>query len=146
MKCKLIILLILVFGSINAVNYSSTFKKLPLSPNVKVVVYSPIENADDVREAIGRAGAGKFDNYDFCSTSNVVTGYWRANEGANPAIGEIGELESAVEEQISFVCPYEILEDVIEAAQKVHPYEVMGFDVYPMIDMPMTKKKDETKK
>ncbi len=133
MKRLLIFLSLFIFNSV----YSAT---PPLSQNVKVVIYSPLENADDIRDAIGRAGAGKFGDYDFCSTSNLVTGYWRANEGANPAVGEKGNIESAVEEQIAFICPYDTLEEVIEAAQKVHPYEVMGFDVYTLVDFPMKKK------
>lgn len=111
-----------------------------LSNNVKVVIFVPLGYGDAIREAVGNAGAGSFDGYDFCSSSSQILGYWRPLEGSSPVVGEVGSLGSALEEKIDFVCPYEILEKVIHAAQEVHPYEVMGFDVYPLIDFPMQKR------
>ena len=36
---------------------------------VKIVVFAPETHADAVREAMGKAGAGKMGNYSFCSFS-----------------------------------------------------------------------------
>lgn len=106
-----------------------------LSNNVKVAIMVPVSHADAVRNAIGNAGAGRFGSYDFCSTSTKVTGYWRANKGSNPAIGKIGVLESTPEEKIEFICPKELLKEVLEAAKQVHPYEVMGYDIFPLLEI-----------
>jgi hypothetical protein len=101
---------------------------------VKVVIFVPEKYGDAIRKAVGEAGAGKFGNYDFCSVSTKVTGYWRANKNANPHLGKIGCLESEVEEKIEFVSPVEILDTVLKAAKKVHPYEEMGCDLYRLLD------------
>lgn len=103
--------------------------------NVKLVVFTPLSHADIVREALGNAGAGKIGNYDFCSFSTMGIGRYRGNENSNPAIGEALKHESVEEEKIEVILPVEILKDVISAVKKVHPYEEMAFDVYPLIDI-----------
>ena len=103
-----------------------------MSENVKFVVFVPENDADKVRQAIGEAGAGKIGNYDFCSFSTKGIGRYKPTEGAVPAIGAVGKFESVAEERIEVVCPRKILEDVINAVKKVHPYEEVAFDVYPL--------------
>ena len=98
--------------------------------NVKLVVFTPIFHADIVRKSLGEAGAGKIGNYDFCSFSSRGIGRFRGNEKSNPTIGEAGKYEEVEEERIEVVVPREILEKVIEAVRKVHPYEEVAYDVY----------------
>lgn len=100
--------------------------------NVKLVVFVPISHADIVRKALGEAGAGKIGNYDFCSFSSRGVGRYRGNEKSNPTIGEAGQYESVEEEKIEVVVPREILEKVIRSVKKVHPYEEVAFDIYPI--------------
>lgn len=102
------------------------------SKNVKLVVFTPISHADIIREALGNAGAGKIGNYDFCTFSTRGTGRYRGNENSNPAIGTALKYEAVEEERIEVVVPREILEDVIDAVKKVHPYEEVAFDVYSL--------------
>ncbi len=103
--------------------------------NVKFVVFVPLSHADIVREALGNAGAGKIGNYDFCSFSSRGIGRFRGNNESNPVIGEAGNYESVEEERIEVLVPRTILNDVIEAVKKVHPYEEVAFDVYPLGDV-----------
>lgn len=102
------------------------------SNNVKIVVFVPESHADLVREVIGKTGAGKIGNYIFCSFSSKGIGRFKPEQGAHPAIGKIGELESVQEERIEVVCNKNILKDVIDAIKKVHPYEEVAFDVYSL--------------
>lgn len=102
------------------------------SKNVKIVVYVPEANADEVREAIGKAGGGKIGNYTFCSFSSKGTGRFLPQEGANPAIGEVGKLEQVIEERIEVTCARDLAAEVIAAIKKVHPYEEVALDVYPL--------------
>ncbi|MCA9356099.1 hypothetical protein KC852_01080 [Candidatus Nomurabacteria bacterium] len=102
------------------------------SKNVKLVVFTPLTHADVVREALGNAGAGKIGNYDFCSFSTRGIGRFRGNENSNPAIGNALKYEQVEEEKIEVVVPRTILNDVIDAVKKVHPYEEVAFDVYPL--------------
>lgn len=100
--------------------------------NVKVVVFVPESHADVVREAIGRAGAGKIRNYTHCSFSSKGIGRFKPGEGAHPTIGEVGELGSVQEERIEVVCNRNLLKNVIAAIKKVHPYEEVALDIYPL--------------
>jgi len=100
--------------------------------NAKLVVSVPLSHADAVRQALGKAGAGKIGNYDFCSFSSRGMGRFRGNEKANPAIGEAGKFEAVEEERIEVIVPREILEKVIEKVKSVHPYEEIAFDIYPI--------------
>ncbi|OHB17074.1 MAG: hypothetical protein A2734_01475 [Parcubacteria group bacterium RIFCSPHIGHO2_01_FULL_40_30] len=100
---------------------------------VKVVVFVPETHADIVRQAVGDAGAGKIGNYSHCSFSSKGKGRFLPMSGANPTIGQIGKVEVVNEERIEFICEKTDLEKVIEAMKKVHPYEEVAFDVYPLL-------------
>jgi hypothetical protein len=104
------------------------------SSNVKLIVFTPLSHADIVREALGKAGAGKIGNYDFCSFSTFGIGRFKGNEKSNPAIGESLKYESVEEERIEVVVSRDILKSVIEAVKKVHPYEEVAFDIYQLED------------
>lgn len=102
------------------------------SSNVKLVVFVPLSHADIVRETLGNTGAGKIGNYNFCSFSSRGTGRFRGNDQSNPTIGKAGNYESVEEERIEVLVPRAILRDVVGAVKKVHPYEEVAFDVYPL--------------
>ena len=100
---------------------------------VKIVTFVPETHADSVREAIGNAGGGHIGNYTYCTFSVKGVGRFKPGEGADPAIGAIGELESVQEEKIEFVCERVLAKKVMEEIRRVHPYEEVPFDVYPLI-------------
>jgi len=100
--------------------------------NVKIVVFVPETHTDVVREAIGNAGAGKIGNYSSCSFSSKGIGRFKPEQGADPYIGEVGKFEEVVEERIETICPREKLQDVIDAIKKVHPYDGVALDIYPL--------------
>lgn len=102
---------------------------------VKIVIFVPLENADTVRKVAGDNGAGKIGNYSHCSFSSIGIGRFLPLENASPAIGSVGNFESVQEERIEFVCGLEKAKDVIETIRKVHPYEEMAYDVYPLLDL-----------
>ncbi|HVU80134.1 MAG TPA: YqfO family protein [Candidatus Paceibacterota bacterium] len=98
----------------------------------KMVVYVPESHADQLREAMGNAGAGKIGNYTHCTFTIKGTGRFKPEEGANPTIGEVGKLEAVAEDRIETVCEESVLKDVLAAIRKVHPYEEPATDVYPI--------------
>ena len=100
--------------------------------NVKIVVFVPETHTDIVREAMGKADAGQIGNYSFCTFSTKGIGRFRPESGANPHIGKVGKFEEVVEERIEVVCPRKNLNAVIQAIKKVHPYEEVALDVYPL--------------
>lgn len=101
---------------------------------MKIVVFVPATHGDVVRKTLADAGAGHIGNYDFCSFSSVGTGRFRALEGANPFIGQVGKIEEVEEEKIEVICPIEKKDAVLEAVKKAHPYEEPAIDVYPLLN------------
>ena len=99
---------------------------------VKLVVTVPLTHADIVREAMGKVGAGKIGNYEFCSFSVRGTGRFKPMKGAQPAIGRVGMIESVEEERIEVSCEREKLPAIIQAIKDVHPYEEVAIDLYPL--------------
>jgi len=54
-------------------------------------------------------------------------------KGASPFLGKAGKFEEVEEERIECVCERSKAKEVISAMCKVHPYEEIAFDVYPLI-------------
>ena len=100
--------------------------------HLKIVVFVPETHADAVREAMGKAGAGRIGKYSFCSFSLKGIGRFRPEEGSEPAIGEIGRPEEVVEERIEMICRRDNVNTIIEAVRDVHPYEEVPIDLYPI--------------
>ena len=100
---------------------------------VKIVVFVPLTHTDIVREAIGKVGGGVIGNYTYCSFSVKGVGRFKPQKGARPAIGEIDKLEQVEEERVEFVCPKNKAKEVVSAIKKVHPYEEVALDIYPLI-------------
>jgi len=96
----------------------------------KIVVYVPESHGDILREALGNAGAGKIGNYSFCTFTSKGTGRFKPGVGANPTVGEVGNIEAVEEERIETVCSEDKLSDVLSAIKAVHPYEEPATDVY----------------
>ncbi|MHB1928031.1 MAG: hypothetical protein ACYDEN_14220 [Acidimicrobiales bacterium] len=101
---------------------------------VKLVVFVPEADAERVRTALGEAGAGYIGKYSFCSWSVGGVGRFRPEEGAVPHIGTVGELETVPEERIEVTCTRDHAGDIARTVRRVHPYEEVVIDVYPMLD------------
>ena len=102
----------------------------------KIVVYVPLANADQVREAIGQAGGGKLGNYSSCSFSTRGLGRFKPEAGANPHIGSVGQMEAVEEERIEVSVEDSLAQGVVDAIRKVHPYEEVALDVYNLSQIP----------
>jgi len=98
----------------------------------KVVIYTPKGYEDAVRNALFQAGAGHIGNYSHCSFNVQGYGTFKPLEGTQPFIGNIGNMEKADEIRIETVVPASIVNKVINAMFKVHPYEEVAYDVYPL--------------
>ncbi|RID89446.1 Nif3-like dinuclear metal center hexameric protein [Peribacillus asahii] len=96
----------------------------------KLVVFVPVETEGQVREALGKAGAGAIGNYSNCSFSAEGIGRFLPGEGSEPAIGMQGTLESVSEVRIETIFPENIEKKVLSAMIKAHPYEEVAYDLY----------------
>jgi hypothetical protein len=52
----------------------------------EIVIFIPVAHGDQVRQAMGDAGAGVIGNYTCCSFTVRGIGRFRPEAGANPAI------------------------------------------------------------
>jgi len=98
----------------------------------KIIVFTPESHADVVRDAMASAGAGKIGTYSHCSFSSRGIGRFKPEQGANPTIGKVGELEAVEEERIEVVASARVVGNVLAAIKRVHPYDAVAIDVYPL--------------
>ncbi|MFA5829037.1 MAG: hypothetical protein WC843_00870 [Candidatus Gracilibacteria bacterium] len=101
---------------------------------VKIVVFTPLTHADQIREALAKAWAGQIGNYDSCSFSSRGIGRFRPLKGAKPFIGEMEKLEEVEEERIEVICSKENLEATLAAVKEAHPYEEPAIDIIPLLN------------
>ena len=96
----------------------------------KLVVFVPQSHKEKVEQAIFNAGAGSIGKYDSCSFQAEGEGTFRAMEGSNPFVGEIGEFHHEKEVRIETVFPKHIKGNIISAMLNAHPYEEVAYDIY----------------
>jgi dinuclear metal center YbgI/SA1388 family protein len=95
----------------------------------KLYTYVPVDNAEEVRNAIFAVGAGQIGNYSECSFNMEGTGTFKGGEGANPFVGEVGARHHEKEIRIETVFPAWLEPKLIMALKEAHPYEEVAFDV-----------------
>ena len=92
----------------------------------------PEDALHSTRDAVFAAGAGRIGDYERCSWYTRGTGTFLAQEGADPAIGRVGEEEHVPECRVELVVPEERVQSVVAALREAHPYEEVAFDLYPL--------------
>lgn len=98
----------------------------------KLVTFVPTEHTGVVLNAMAEAGAGWIGNYSHCSFRLLGTGTFLPKEAANPFIGVAGKLEEVEEHRLETIVPENLVDKVIKAMKKSHPYEEVAYDIYPL--------------
>ena len=98
----------------------------------KLVTFSPIKNAEEVRNALFKAGAGAIGKYDECSFNIEGSGTFKAGEGSNPYVGEIGERHNENEVRIEVIFPSFLQNEIINTLKEVHPYEEVAYYIHSL--------------
>jgi dinuclear metal center YbgI/SA1388 family protein len=98
----------------------------------KLAVYVPESHAEAIRTALFQAGAGQIGNYDSCSFSTTGEGSFCGDETTTPFIGLPGELCLEKEIKIETVFPFYLQSRIISSMLKVHPYEEVAYDIFPL--------------
>ena len=98
----------------------------------KIAVYVPESHSDALRKALADSGAGYIGNYSDCSFTVKGEGRFKPHEGTNPFIGSVGKVETVAEERIETIVPESLLNQVLPAMVKAHPYEEPAYDIYPL--------------
>ena len=94
-----------------------------------IFVYVDMEHAQELKEAMFAAGAGRIGAYSGCAWECEGTGQFRPDMQASPFIGSPGREERVRELRIEMLCPEERLAGVIGALRAAHPYEEPVFGV-----------------
>lgn len=94
-----------------------------------LVFYVPVADTDSVLEPLFDVGAGRTGNYEYCAFVSQGTGQFRPVEGADPAIGSIGEVEKVAENKVEVVFPRDLTEKVLATLRSAHPYEEPVFHI-----------------
>ncbi|HEX7412595.1 MAG TPA: Nif3-like dinuclear metal center hexameric protein [Bacteroidia bacterium] len=98
----------------------------------KLVTFCPTKQAESIREALFNAGCGEIGNYGNCSFNTSGTGTFKANEDANPFVGEKNKLHSESEIRIESIFESYKERQVIDALLKAHPYGEVAYDIYSL--------------
>lgn len=99
---------------------------------LKLITFVPVETVERVRKALFEAGAGNIGNYDECSYNSEGYGTFRANEKANPFVGNLNEQHQQPEIRIEVILPKYLKYSVTRALIAAHPYEEPAFDFIPL--------------
>jgi hypothetical protein len=94
-----------------------------------LVVYVPVPDTERVLAALFEAGAGAIGDYRECAWVTEGTGQFRPVQGADPAVGTVGELEKVAENRIEVVLPRGRRRETVAALRRAHPYEEPAFHV-----------------
>ena len=95
----------------------------------KLVVYVPTDDLENVRNALWQAGAGAIGNYDEASFGSRGHGTFRANENANPTVGNIGERVEIEEWRLEVLVPQSKIDSCVQAMKAAHSYEEVAYDI-----------------
>ena len=98
-----------------------------------IEVCVPAEALDSLMDAIDEVLTPVYPGYSRCFSYFPSKGTWRTEEGSHPYNGKEGEITTADECRLKFVCRKDDLQKVLETIDRVHPYEEPAVDVIPQI-------------
>lgn len=98
----------------------------------RLITFAPVDKAEQVRNAVFAVGAGHIGKYAECSFNSDGTGTFKAGEGADPYVGEIGKRHHEKETKIEIVYPFYLENQVVKALIDNHPYEEVAYDIFTM--------------
>jgi hypothetical protein len=85
-----------------------------------------------ILDTLYASDAGRMGNYRCCTFRCDGVGTFLPEGGAVPAVGKPGSLSEVQESRIEIIVARGDLPTVVDAVKKVHPYETMAYDVYPL--------------
>ncbi|MEY2923160.1 MAG: hypothetical protein RL108_1786 [Bacteroidota bacterium] len=98
----------------------------------KLITYTIPENAEQVRNALFEAGAGRIGNYEDCSFNSTGIGTYMGNENSNPEIGEQFEFVKTQEIKIEVTFEKHLQGKVLKALFSSHVYEEVAYEIYDL--------------
>lgn len=94
----------------------------------KLYTYVPVQQAEQVRNAIFEVGGGQIGNYSECSFEAEGHGTFKAGENTNPFVGMQGQRHTEKEVKLEIIFPAYLETTIIAALKAAHPYEEVAFE------------------
>ncbi len=104
---------------------------------VKLVVFIPEKNTEEVAAKLFEAGAGIIGEYSKCSFRTEGTGTFEGSADSEPVIGKKESFEKVNETRAEFIVNKWSLGKVLAALNESHPYEEPAYDIYPVANKNM---------
>ncbi len=98
----------------------------------KMVVYTPSDQAEKLREALFAAGAGSIGNYERCSFNTIGLGTFKGNAQSKPAVGSPEYFIEVEETKIDVVFEKHKKQAVLQALLDTHVYEEVAYELYEL--------------
>ncbi len=98
----------------------------------KLVTFCPVEQSENLRSSLFKAGAGNIGNYSECSFNVLGEGTFLGNEMTNPVKGKRGERHNENEIRIETIFENQKQTDILKALFEAHPYEEVAYDIYDL--------------
>lgn len=95
----------------------------------KLFTFAPVNKAEEIRNALFKAGGGHIGKYSECSFNMEGIGTFKGNEDANPYVGEISKQHHEKEIKIEVVFPAYLESSITRTLKVAHPYEEVAFDI-----------------
>ncbi len=102
----------------------------------KLAFFVPESHLQAVKDALFAAGAGRIGDYEHCCWQTLGTGQFRPLSGAQPFIGQQGQLEQVPEWKVEMVLADDLVGAVVGALRASHPYEEPAFDLWQLAELP----------
>lgn len=98
----------------------------------KLQFFVPVDHLQTVQDAVFAVGGGHIGNYSECSFTVLGEGSFKAEERADPFLGEKGQRHIEKEYKVELIFPNPLMNKLVAALRKAHPYEEVAFDILPL--------------
>ncbi|WP_452221681.1 Nif3-like dinuclear metal center hexameric protein [Lacinutrix salivirga] len=95
----------------------------------KLTTYAPQQEANQLRQALFKAGAGSIGNYSNCSFNTSGLGTFKGNENSNPTKGEKNEEHHENETKITVTFAKDLEPKIINTLFENHSYEEVAYEI-----------------
>jgi dinuclear metal center YbgI/SA1388 family protein len=95
----------------------------------KLFTFVPVQQAEQVRNAMFAAGGGHIGNYSECSFNVQGTGTFKGGDNSNPFVGQPGQQHAQAEVKMEIIFPVYLQRKIVTALLEAHPYEEVAYDI-----------------
>lgn len=101
----------------------------------KLAFFVPPSHLEVVKNAVFAAGAGQVGAYAQCCWQTLGEGQFCPQDGSQPFIGVVGEVEKVPEWKVEMVVAEPALMAVVAALKLSHPYETPAYEAWALADV-----------